>query len=113
MDCVQIFSLHGLVPLLAGMLMPICEVFGSCVPNGSWTLATGEELSCHAVFSNAFTLLLRLWRFNHPPIEHVMGGAATPALGSQLGPEYFLLVWNCLLASFGKSPKDRMKSKRL
>jgi hypothetical protein len=93
--------------------MPICEVFGSCVPNGSWTLATGEELSCHAVFSNAFTLLLRLWRFNHPPIEHVMGGAATPALGSQLGPEYFLLVWNCLLASFGKSPKDRMKSKRL
>jgi hypothetical protein len=91
--------------------MPICEVFGSCVPNGSWTLATGEELSCHAVI-HSFAQVMAFY-FNHPPIEHVMGGAATPALGSQLGPEYFLLVWNCLLASFGKSPKDRMKSKRL
>ncbi|KAI7735270.1 hypothetical protein M8C21_009404 [Ambrosia artemisiifolia] len=43
-DCVQIFSLHGLVPQLAGSLMPICEVFGSCVPNISWTLTTGEEI---------------------------------------------------------------------
>lgn len=46
-----------------------------------------------------------------PKLVNVL--VATPALGSQLGPEYFLLVWNCLLASFGKSPKDRMKSKRL
>lgn len=59
----------------------------------------------HSLFCSGYGVL--------PPIEHVMGGAATPALGSQLGPEYFLLVWNCLLASFGKSPKDRMKSKRL
>lgn len=93
--------------------MPICEAFGSCVPNGSWTLATGEELSCHAVFSNAFTLLLRLWRFNQPPIEHSMGSAATPALGSQLGPEYLLSVRNCMLASFGKSAKDRIRVQRL
>ena len=92
--------------------MPICEAFGSCVPNVSWTTATGEKLSCHAVFTNAFILLLRLWRFNHPPLEHVMGGAATPALGSQLGPEYLLLVRNCMLASFGKSPKDRIRSRR-
>ncbi|KAI4301291.1 hypothetical protein L6164_034583 [Bauhinia variegata] len=111
-DCVQIFSLHGLVPPLAAALMPICEVFGSCVPNVSWNLPTGEELSCYAVFSNAFTLLLRLWRFNRPPQENVMADAATPALGSQSGPEYLLLVRNCLLASFGKSPKDRMTSKR-
>ncbi|GMY16614.1 mediator of RNA polymerase II transcription subunit 33B-like isoform X1 [Fagus crenata] len=110
-DCVQIFSLHGLVPLLAGALMPICEAFGSCVPNVSWTLTTGEELSCHAVFCNAFTLLLKLWRFDHPPLEHVMGDA--PPVGSQLSPEYLLLVRNSQLSSFGKLPRDRMKTKRL
>lgn len=111
-DSVHIFSLHGAVPLLAAVLMPICEAFGSCIPNVSWTAVTGEKLTCHAVFSNAFILLLRLWRFSLPPIEHVMGGAATPALGSQLGPEYLLLVRNCMLASFGKSPKDRVRSRR-
>lgn len=91
--------------------MPICEVFGSCVPNVSWTLPTGEELSCHAVFSNAFTLLLKLWRFNHPPIENVKGDV-TP-VGSQLCPEYLLSVRNNQLASFGKLPKDRLKRQRL
>ncbi|RDX69911.1 Mediator of RNA polymerase II transcription subunit 33A, partial [Mucuna pruriens] len=111
-DSVQIFSLHGAVPLLAAVLMPICEAFGSSVPNVSWTTVTGEKVTCHAVFSNAFILLLRLWRFNHPPVEHVMGGAATPALESQLGPEYLLLVRNCMLESFGKSPKDRVRSRR-
>ncbi|GLT47181.1 hypothetical protein SLA2020_208940 [Shorea laevis] len=109
-DCVQIFSLHGSAPLLAGALMPICEVFGSS-PNVSWTLPTGEELSCHAVFTNAFTLLLRLWRFDHPPLEHVMGDV--PPVGSQLSPDYLLLVRNNQLASFGKLPKDRLKGKRL
>ncbi|KAE8660797.1 Mediator of RNA polymerase II transcription subunit 33B [Hibiscus syriacus] len=69
-DCVQIFSLHGMVPLLAGALMALCEVFGSTAPNVSWTLPTGEEPTSHAVFSNAFTLLLRLWKFDHPPVEH-------------------------------------------
>ncbi|XP_045812616.1 mediator of RNA polymerase II transcription subunit 33B-like isoform X3 [Trifolium pratense] len=112
-DSVHIFSLHGAVPILAAALMPICEAFGSCVPSVSWTSATGEKLSYHAVFSNAFVLLLRLWRFNHPPVEHVMGGAATPALGLQLGPEYLLLVRNSLFASFGKSPRDRIKSRRI
>ncbi|MED6155368.1 Mediator of RNA polymerase II transcription subunit 33A [Stylosanthes scabra] len=72
-DCVQIFSLHGLVPHLACSLMPICEVFGSCVPNVSWKLTSGEEISAHAVFSNAFILLLRLWRFDRPPLEHAFG----------------------------------------
>ncbi|PPR84727.1 hypothetical protein GOBAR_AA35994 [Gossypium barbadense] len=90
-DCVQILSLHGMVPILAGMLMPLCEVFGSTAPDVSWTLPTGEELTSHAVFTNAFTLLLRLWRFDHPPVEHVMMGDATP-VGSQLSPEYLLLL---------------------
>ncbi|KAJ6390290.1 hypothetical protein OIU77_024499 [Salix suchowensis] len=109
-DCVQILSLHGLVPILAGALMPICEAFGSAVPEVSWTLSTGEELSCHAVFSNAFTLLLRLWRFDHPPIDHVMGDI--PPVGSHLSPEYLLLVRNSLLASFGTPTRRQLRRRR-
>lgn len=89
--------------------MPICEVFGSSVPNISWTLTTGEELSCHAVFSNAFTLLLRSWRFDHPPLEHMMGDL--PTVGSQRSLEYLLLVRNSRLAS--RTSRDRLKSKRV
>ena len=99
------------VTLLAGTLMPLCEVFGSTAPDVSWTLPAGEELTSHVVFTNAFTLLLRLWRFDHPPLEHVMRDA-TP-VGSQLSPEYLLLVRNCKLSDFGKSPKDRLMIKRL
>ncbi|GMH20018.1 hypothetical protein Nepgr_021859 [Nepenthes gracilis] len=106
-DCVQIFSLHGLVPQLAGSLMPICEVFGSCVPNVSWTLTTGEEISSHAVFSNAFALLLKLWRFNYPPLECGVGDV--PPVGSQLTPEFLLLVRNSHLPSSGNAQKDRNK----
>ncbi|KAI7987482.1 Mediator of RNA polymerase II transcription subunit 33A [Camellia lanceoleosa] len=102
-DCVQIFSLHGVVPQLAGTLMPICEVFGSCAPKVSCTTATGEEISSHAVFSNAFTLLL--------PLEHVKGDVSP--VGSQLTPEYLLLVRNSQLASYTITPKDQHKSKRL
>ncbi|KAE9455334.1 hypothetical protein C3L33_12769, partial [Rhododendron williamsianum] len=106
-DCVQIFSLHGLVPQLAGSLMPICEVFGSCVPNISWTLPTGEEISVHAVFSNAFALLLKLWRFNHPPLEYGVGDV--PPVGSQLTPEYLLLLRNSHLMSSGNILSNRCK----
>ncbi|KAK7303233.1 hypothetical protein RJT34_14135 [Clitoria ternatea] len=104
-DCVQIFSLHGLVPQLACSLMPICEVFGSCVPNISWTLTSGEEISAHAVFSNAFILLLKLWRFNRPPIEYGVGDV--PTVGSQLTPEYLLSVRNSHLMSAGNVHKDQ------
>ncbi|XP_076893767.1 mediator of RNA polymerase II transcription subunit 33A-like isoform X2 [Bidens hawaiensis] len=94
-DCIQIFSLHGLVPHLAGVLMPICEVFGSWSPSVSWTLPAGEHLCPLAVFSNAFTLLLKLWRFDQSPFEHV--GDLTP-VGSQLTPEFLLLARNSLEA---------------
>ncbi|KAE8701455.1 Mediator of RNA polymerase II transcription subunit 33A [Hibiscus syriacus] len=60
-DCVQTFSLHVMVPILAGMLMPLCKVFRTTAPDVSWTLPTGEKLTSHALFTNAFTLLLRLW----------------------------------------------------
>ncbi|OWM74193.1 hypothetical protein CDL15_Pgr008506 [Punica granatum] len=95
------------VPQLACSLMSICEVFGSCVPNSSWTLRTGEEISAHAVFSNAFTLLLKLWRFNHPPIEHGVGDV--PTVGSQLTPEYLLYVRNSHLVSSGSVHRDQNK----
>ncbi|CAI0395338.1 unnamed protein product [Linum tenue] len=109
-DCVQILSLHGMAPLLAGALMPICEVFGSVAPDNSWTLPTGEEVSCHDVFSCGFSLLVRLWRFHFPPSEQVMGDVTS--VGSQLSPEYLLMVRNSRLAAFGTSPRDEIKKKR-
>ncbi|XP_057966650.1 mediator of RNA polymerase II transcription subunit 33A-like [Malania oleifera] len=106
-DCIRIFSLHGLIPQLAGALMPICEVFGSCMPNLSWTLMTGEEISAHTVFSNAFILLLTLWKFNKSPLEHMM--VDVPPVGSKSIPEYLLLLRNSQLATFGNM-KDQTKS---
>ncbi|KAL3517544.1 hypothetical protein ACH5RR_020133 [Cinchona calisaya] len=110
-DTVQIFSLHGLVPQLAGALMPICEAFGSCAPNVSWTLTTGDEINTHTVFTNAFTLLLKLWRFDQPPLEHVFGDV--PPVGSHLTPEYLLMVRNLQLVSSENSTTGQSKSKRL
>ncbi|XP_027351065.1 mediator of RNA polymerase II transcription subunit 33B-like [Abrus precatorius] len=110
-DCIHIFSLHGLVPLLAAGLMLICEVFGSCVPHASCTLATGEKLSHWEVFSNAFTLLLRFWQFDHLPVEEVRNDATTPPFGSLLSPECLLLIRNCIMASFGRT-KDRQRLQR-
>lgn len=77
--------------------MPICEVFGACLPNVRWTQTTGEELSAYTVFSNAFALLLMLWRFTSSPIEHSVGDV--PRVGSQLTPEYLLLVRNSHIVS--------------
>lgn len=106
-DCVQIFFLHGVVPQLAGSLMPICEVFGACLPNVKWTLTTGEDLSAYTVFSNAFSLLLMLWRFNSPPLEHGLGDV--PRVGSQLTPEYLLLVRNSHIVSSESIWNDKNK----
>ncbi|CAI9107868.1 OLC1v1007339C1 [Oldenlandia corymbosa var. corymbosa] len=110
-DAVQIFSLHGLVPQLAGALMPICEAFGSCAPNVTWTVTTGEEISTHTVFSNAFTVLLKLWKFDQPPLENVFGDVAP--VGSHLTPEYLLLLRNLQLATSEDSPREHSRNKRL
>ncbi|XP_072996875.1 mediator of RNA polymerase II transcription subunit 33A-like isoform X2 [Typha latifolia] len=111
-DCVQVFSFHGLVPELAAALMAICEVFGSCFPSVSWTLTTGEEISAHSVFSNAFILLLRLWKFNHPPLEYCIMGDGAP-VGSQLTPEYLLLLRNARVLSPSNHAKSRTSNKLL
>ncbi|VVA98558.1 unnamed protein product [Arabis nemorensis] len=108
-DSIQIFSLHGMVPQLACSLMPICEEFGSYTPSVSWSLPSGEEISAYSVFSNAFTLLLKLWRFNHPPIEHGVGDV--PTVGSQLTPEHLLLVRNSHLVSSGTLNRDRNRKR--
>ncbi|CAH2052914.1 unnamed protein product [Thlaspi arvense] len=108
-DSIQIFSLHGMVPQLACSLMPICEEFGSYTPSVSWTLPSGEEISAYSVFSNAFTLLLKLWRFNHPPIEHGVGDV--PTVGSQLTPEHLLLVRNSHLVTSETLNRDRNRKR--
>ncbi|XP_057964186.1 mediator of RNA polymerase II transcription subunit 33A-like [Malania oleifera] len=100
-ETIHIFSLHGLVPQLAGALMPICEVFGSFFPNLCWSHPTGEEISAYTVFSNAFILLLGLWRFYQPLIEHIMGDV--PSVGSEFTPEYMLLVRNSQLVFSGNN----------
>ncbi|KAJ3693747.1 hypothetical protein LUZ60_009227 [Juncus effusus] len=89
-DCVKVFSFHGMVPELAASLMAICETFGSLFPTIS--LKT-QQISPHNVFSNAFILLMRLWKFNHPPLEYCVMGEAAP-VGSQLTPEFLLLLRN-------------------
>ncbi|KAL3647904.1 hypothetical protein CASFOL_008872 [Castilleja foliolosa] len=108
---IQIFSLHGLVPRLAAAVMPICEVFGSCAPITSWTTNTEEAISSHDVFSTAFTLLLQLWRFDQPILHQVMGDGAQ--VGSQLTPEYLLLVHNSQIASYDNLPKNQNNTDRL
>ncbi|CAH8360175.1 unnamed protein product [Eruca vesicaria subsp. sativa] len=108
-DSIQIFSLHGMVPQLACSLMPVCEAFGSYTPSVSWTLPSGEEISAYSVFSNAFTLLLKLWRFNHPPIEHGVGDV--PTVGSQLTPEHLLSVRNSHLVSSETLNRDRNRKR--
>lgn len=92
--------------------MAICEVFGSCVPNVSWTLSTGEEITAHSVFSNAFILLLRLWKFNHAPLEYCIMGDGAP-VGSQLTPEYLLLLRNAKILSPSNMTKNRNSQRRL
>uniref|UniRef100_A0A0E0AH84 Mediator of RNA polymerase II transcription subunit 33A n=1 Tax=Oryza glumipatula TaxID=40148 RepID=A0A0E0AH84_9ORYZ len=111
-DYVPIFSFHGLIPELAAALMAICEVFGSLSPSVSWSPRTGEEISAHTVFSNAFILLLRLWKFNHPPLEYCVMGDGAP-VGSQLTPEYLLLLRNSQVVSIRSSAKNRNTQKQL
>ncbi|XP_044965855.1 mediator of RNA polymerase II transcription subunit 33A isoform X2 [Hordeum vulgare subsp. vulgare] len=100
------------VPELATVLMAICEVYGCLSPSVSWTLGAGEEISAHTVFSNAFILLLRLWKFNHPPLEYCIMGDGAP-VGSQLTPEYLLLLRNSQVLTASSSSKSRSSQKQL
>ncbi|XP_078177877.1 mediator of RNA polymerase II transcription subunit 33A-like isoform X2 [Carex rostrata] len=92
-DTVHILSLYGLIPEVAAALMPICEAFGSLPPPSNHKSCHPEETSVYSVFSYAFLLLLRLWKFHQPPQEHCL-----PTRGAQarheLTLDYLLLLRN-------------------
>lgn len=67
------------------------------MPNVVWPAVKGKRFTVHDVFSNAFILFLRLWRFDRPPIEH-RAGETYPAQ-SPLTPDYLLLIRNSHLGS--------------
>eukprot|EP00253_Pinus_taeda_P001346 PITA_01346 len=97
-DTVHVLSLYGLFPEVAVALMPICEIFGSISPTVPQALNSGEDISVYMVFSCAFLLLLRLWKFYRPPHEHCLLGKGAP-VASELALEYLLLLRNNHLAS--------------
>ncbi|KAJ4788290.1 Mediator of RNA polymerase II transcription subunit 33A [Rhynchospora pubera] len=86
-DTVHILSLYGLIPELAASLMPICEAFGSMPPPSNHKSCT-EKSSAYSVFSYAFLLLFRLWKFYRPPLEHCANARQDLTL------EYLLLLQN-------------------
>ncbi|KAF7144271.1 hypothetical protein RHSIM_Rhsim05G0234500 [Rhododendron simsii] len=92
-DTVHILSLHGVVPEVAASLMPLCETFGSLVPEPTHSSSIGDESSIYMVFSSAFLFLLRLWKFYRPPLEPCIRGRGG-AIGGELPLEYLLLLRN-------------------
>lgn len=65
-------------PEVAVALMPICEIFGSISPTVLQASNSGEDISVYMVFSCAFLLLLRLWKFYRPPHEQCLLGKGAP-----------------------------------
>ncbi|CAH9139463.1 unnamed protein product [Cuscuta epithymum] len=88
-DCVQISSMDGSEPQLAGSPRTNWEMFGLCMPNVSWTRSAGEKATAHSELSNAFTGLLKLWSSNHPPIEYGVG--EVQSMSYQLTPVHLLM----------------------
>ncbi|KAH9309641.1 hypothetical protein KI387_037552, partial [Taxus chinensis] len=108
-DNVHVLSLYGMVPQVAAALMPICETFGSISPTVPLTSYTGEEVSVYTMFSNAFLLLLRLWKFYGCPHAHSLSGQGAP-VGSELALEYLLLLHNSRLAKDNENYKVKNSS---
>lgn len=92
-DAIHILSLYGMFPELAAVLLPICEVFGSLSPSGPLVTGSGEEISVLTLFSLAFLILIKLWKFHRPPVEHRILGRGAP-LGSDSSLEYLLMQYN-------------------
>ena len=90
-------------------LMPICEIFGSISPTVLQASNSGEDISVYMVFSCAFLLLLRLWKFYRPPHEQCLLGKGAP-VGSELALKYlFLLLNNHLASSFNTTLENSAK----
>ncbi|KAF0927619.1 hypothetical protein E2562_035227 [Oryza meyeriana var. granulata] len=91
-DAVHILSMYGLVPELAAILMPLCEIFGSLPPSDHRSCSF-EEASVYSVFSCAFLCLLRLWKFHRPPIEYALSKHGV-FVCSELSLDFLLLLRN-------------------
>ncbi|XP_057971679.1 mediator of RNA polymerase II transcription subunit 33A-like [Malania oleifera] len=106
-DTVHILSLHGLVPEVAASLMPLCEAFGSVIPTSIHKASTTDEPSVYMVFSVAFLILLRLWKFYRPPLEQCITGQVG-AYGGELNLEYLLLLRNSHVATHSSTAQDKV-----
>ncbi|KAE9447513.1 hypothetical protein C3L33_20589, partial [Rhododendron williamsianum] len=106
-DTVHILSLHGVVPEVAASLMPLCETFGSLVPEPTHSSSIGDESSIYMVFSSAFLFLLRLWKFYRPPLEPCITGRGG-AIGGELPLEYLLLLRNSRTQLQNSGARDEM-----
>ncbi|GLJ38137.1 hypothetical protein SUGI_0776330 [Cryptomeria japonica] len=95
-DNVHVLSLYGVVPHVAAALMPICETFGSILPTVPQMPSKGEEVSVYTIFTNAFLLLLRMWKFYGCPHAHCFTGLGAP-VGTELALEYLLVLHNSKL----------------
>ncbi|KAK9125877.1 hypothetical protein Scep_014723 [Stephania cephalantha] len=106
-DVIHIISLHGMVPEVAASLMPLCEVFGSLAPTPCHQPSRGDEMPTYKIFSLAFLLLLRLWKFYRPPHEHCMmeGGRYS---GPDLTLEYLLSLHNSRIALHNSASKETL-----
>ncbi|XP_025805913.1 mediator of RNA polymerase II transcription subunit 33A-like isoform X3 [Panicum hallii] len=91
-DAVHILSMYGLVPEVAAMLMPLCEIFGSLPPSDHRS-CNFEKASVYSVFSSAFLSLLRLWKFHRPPIENALSRHGV-FVRSELSLDFLLLLRN-------------------
>ncbi|XP_047322944.1 mediator of RNA polymerase II transcription subunit 33A-like [Impatiens glandulifera] len=90
-DTVHILSLHGMMPEVAAALTPICETYGSLVPQtSSHKTSLSNTSSIYMIFSSAFLLLLRLWKFYQPLLEQCIPGRGT--IGGELTLEYLLIL---------------------
>ncbi|EEE63201.1 hypothetical protein OsJ_18011 [Oryza sativa Japonica Group] len=101
-DVVHILSMYGLVPELAAILMPLCEIFGS-LPSSDHRNCSFEEASVYSVFSCAFLCLLRLWKFHRPPVEYALSKHGV-FVCSEISLDFLLLLRNSHFAL--NSPYD-------
>ncbi|KAH7654142.1 hypothetical protein IHE45_19G124400 [Dioscorea alata] len=107
-DIVHILSLFGVVPQVAAALMPLCEAFGSLPPPPDHRSCISDEPSVYSVFSCAFLLLLRMWKFYRPPQEHCIAGRGGN-VRMQLTLDYLLLLHNTMIDMQKSAPMDGAK----